>query len=355
MSPKDGQIKGWEKSIIHVDTTVLKAMEAIESSADKFGVVVDDQEKVIGTITDGDLRRALLAGKSLDSTIDKIMNPKPVTLPKGTPTAKIRQVMTEGEVSRIPLVDKDGKLDGIFAPADFKDTVGSRDNPVVLMAGGLGSRLGELTKDTPKPMLKVGKRPILEIILEDLIDHGFRNFYFSVNYKKESIKEYFQDGSKWGAKIQYLEETKKLGTAGALGLLTPPNDSPLLVMNGDILTKVDFSRMLKYHLDQKSVATMGVRNYQIQIPYGVIKTDGEKVKEFQENPIRSHFVNAGIYILNNSLLQSIPKDEYYDMTSLFESALKDKKKTCAFPLHEYWMDIGQRDDLEKARSDFSDF
>jgi NDP-sugar pyrophosphorylase family protein len=228
-----------------------------------------------------------------------------------------------------------------------------RENWVVLMAGGLGTRLAPLTDNCPKPLLKVGNKPILETIIENFISHGFKRFYLSVNYKAEMIEEYFGDGSRWGAEIRYLREDKKMGTAGALGLIPEPLTQPFLVMNGDLLTKVNFSQLLNFHQEQNAHATMCVREYDFQVPYGVVSVDKHRIKSIEEKPVHRFFVNAGIYVLDPEAVSLIPADMPYDMTSLFEQMTANEREVIAFPVREYWLDIGHRDDFERAAGDFA--
>ena len=219
------------------------------------------------------------------------------------------------------------------------------------MAGGLGSRLQPLTEDKPKPLLSVGDKPILETILESFIEQNFRRFYISVNYKADAIKKHFADGGRWNAEIRYLEEETRLGTAGALDLIPERPELPLLVMNGDLLTRVNFRDLLDYHLDQKAQATMCVREYDFQVPFGVVEIEDHHILSIDEKPVHRFFVNAGIYVLEPGLIDLIPKGEYFDMTDLFARAIEKGHETQAFPIHEYWIDVGRIDDLDRANHD----
>jgi len=220
-----------------------------------------------------------------------------------------------------------------------------------LMAGGLGSRLGELTKDTPKPLLKVGTKPILEVILENFISHGFHRFYISVNYKAEMIRDYFGDGSRWGVEIRYLHEHKRLGTAGALSLLPDNPTLPVLVMNGDLLTKVNFRQLIDFHNETNSKATMCVREFELQVPYGVVQIANHRLRAIEEKPVQRFFVNGGIYVLSPDMLQFIPEDSFYDMPTLFDEIIARGEETSVFPIREYWIDIGRADDFERANDE----
>jgi len=217
------------------------------------------------------------------------------------------------------------------------------------MVGGLGTRLGVLTSNCPKPMLLVGGKPVLELIVENLREHGFKSFVFCVNYRAEMIESHFGDGTKMGVAIRYVHESKRMGTAGALSMLPSDVTGPYLVMNGDIITKVNFTRMIEFHRGQGSSATMGVRKYDFQIPFGVVKTDKGRITQIDEKPIHSFMVSAGIYLLEQEALKYIPSGEFYDMPQLFEALMRDGESSLAFPIHEYWLDIGHETDLNRAQ------
>ncbi len=229
-----------------------------------------------------------------------------------------------------------------------------RLNPVILMAGGLGSRLKPLTDECPKPMLSIGGRPILETILMNFIEHGFHQFYIAVNYKSDVITRYFGDGQRYGVEIQYLYESERMGTVGALSLLPEIPKMPFFVMNSDLLTSVNFTQMLAFHEENKSIATMGIRKHYHQIPYGVLNLDQHRITRLIEKPIEDYFVNAGIYILSPNALDFMPKNCFYDMPDLFNSMIRENQTTCAFPLRDYWLDIGKIEDFERANQAYSD-
>jgi NDP-sugar pyrophosphorylase family protein len=253
-------------------------------------------------------------------------------------------------ISRVPIVDESGKIVGLHSIEEMFKTK-RRDNPVVIMAGGLGTRLSPLTDEIPKPLLRVGGKPILEIILTNCIQHGFSQFFISLNYRGEMIKEYFGDGSKWGVSIVYLEEKQQLGTAGALKLLPKMSDAPILVLNGDRLTNVNLAHMIDFHHANESFATMGVKQYDIEVPYGVICTENESITSIKEKPVHSFMVNAGVYVVNPETLASIPLGARYNMTDHFSSLMENERKVTAFPIHEYWLDIGKMQDFERAQVD----
>jgi NDP-sugar pyrophosphorylase family protein len=225
-------------------------------------------------------------------------------------------------------------------------------NWVLLMAGGLGSRLLPLTEVSPKPLLKVGNKPLLETILDNFIEYGFKHFFISVNYKAEMFENYFGDGSRWGIEIKYLKEKEKKGTAGALSLLPNVPSHPVLVMNGDLLTNINFTQLLDFHMQHKANATMCVRSYDFQVPYGVTEIEGNSIISLDEKPMQQFFVNAGIYVLEPSVFRLIPGNTFFDMTDLFGLMLEEKQEISAFPIREYWLDIGKIEDLEKANGEF---
>lgn len=262
--------------------------------------------------------------------------------------------MREKTIRQIPVLNENGVVVGLELMDELL-RAGERDQWVVLMAGGVGKRLSPITDTLPKPLIQIGKKPILETILENFIDYGFYNFYFAVNYKNQMIKDYFKDGSKWGVRIIYLEEDKMLGTAGALSLLPGRPEKTFLVMNGDLLTKVNFTHLFNFHRESNVIATMCVRGYDFQVPYGVVKIDDRYICSIDEKPIQRFFVNAGIYVLDPSVLDFIPKNQQFDMPQLFDALMRSEKSVAAFPIREYWLDIGRMDDLVRAQVDIMNF
>lgn len=342
----------WKEALLAESTSIVDALKAIDNRQLQIGVVIDGQGKLLGTVTDGDVRRAILAGVGLGESIGHIMNHRPVSAKQGAKRHTLLRSFRKHQVRQIPLLSKEGKVIGLEL-LDSTSRPEPKDNPVVLMAGGLGTRLRPLTDECPKPMLNIGGRPILETIINNFIDSGYREFYLSVNYRGDMIKEYFGDGQSFGANIQYLEEKQRLGTVGALSLLPEKPEKPFFVMNSDLLTRVNFGQMMDFHEMNNSVATMGVREYSYQIPYGVLKLNNHEIESIDEKPVQQHFVNGGIYILEPDVVDYIPPDQYFDMPTLFDMLVKERKQTCAFPFREYWMDIGHPDDFERANRDFS--
>ncbi|MBY0518470.1 MAG: nucleotidyltransferase family protein [Bacteriovoracaceae bacterium] len=343
------------KYVVNEKSSIFNAIKFITEQGTQFAIIVDDSMKLKGVITDGDIRIGILRSLDLQSSVTNIMNKNPKILQVGYEHGQLIKLLNKFKIKQLPIVDKDMKVVDVYLNNKETFIENERRNPVVLMAGGLGSRLGELTSNCPKPLLKVGNKPILEIILENFIEYGFKNFYFSVNYMSDQIEQYFKDGSDWGVSISYIKETVKLGTAGGLGLADFDRDEPIIIMNGDLLTKVNFSQLLDFHEKSKSDGTMCVRKYDFQVPYGVIETDGDSIQKIIEKPIHAFFVNAGIYVLNPKFLDYIKQGEYMDMPTLFDLAKTKMKNLKVFPIHEYWLDIGRLEDFEKAQVDFKVF
>lgn len=343
----------WRKVLIPPSTKILEAIKIIDEGSLQIALVVDDHNRLLGTITDGDIRRGILNNITLDSPAQRIMNPRPVFARINDAQENILALMKSKELHQIPILDENNCVAGLEILDELIQLV-KRENVAVLMVGGIGSRLRPLTDECPKPLLKVGSKPILETILDNLIEAGFHRFYFSVNFKAEMLRNYFHDGSRWGVEINYLYEDKALGTAGSLSLLPYRPSIPFLVMNGDLLTKVNFNQLLKFHQEHKAEATMCVREYTFQVPYGVAKIENHRLVDIAEKPIQQHFVSAGIYVLEPEILDFIPSGAYLDMPELFQFLLAEKKHVATFPIREYWLDIGRMDDLERAKFDFTE-
>eukprot|EP01093_Parvamoeba_rugata_P012363 TRINITY_DN359_c0_g3_i1.p3 TRINITY_DN359_c0_g3~~TRINITY_DN359_c0_g3_i1.p3 ORF type:complete len:290 (+),score=23.32 TRINITY_DN359_c0_g3_i1:2032-2901(+) len=264
----------------------------------------------------------------------------------------VLDLMKTHRIHQIPVVDENRRILTISSIDEFLEHPEPNNTWVVIMAGGLGTRLRPLTQDTPKPMLPIGGRPLLESIIRNFIAQGYRKFFLSVNYKADVVEKHFADGSEFGADIRYLHEKKRLGTAGALSLLPERPDNPVIVMNGDLLTTVNFDHLLQFHNEHGAEATICGREYQQQVPYGVLKTEESYLTGIIEKPFTKYLVNSGIYVVSPNSLNLVPKNSFFDMPQLFELLLEKKKKTAVFPIHEYWLDIGQFNDLEKAQNEF---
>ena len=344
--------KEWRTTLVPDTLSIREAIRAIDESALQIALIVAADQRLVGTVTDGDVRRGLLRGTSLDAPVTEIMNHEPVSCPVSLGREAALTVMRGSDVKQVPLIDPMGRVVGLELLGDvIKRT--ERDNWVVLMAGGLGQRLRPLTEDCPKPMLPVGGQPILEIILKNFARQGFHRFFLSVNYKADMVRRHFGDGARWGVTINYLEEREKLGTAGALGLLPEMPKKPIIVMNGDLLTAVNFGSMLEFHVEQQAAATMAVREHTVEVPFGVIDLADNYLAGLTEKPRYSWFINAGVYVVEPCVLPLIERGQTLDMPVLFERALARNDKIAAFPIREYWRDIGRLEDLERASADYS--
>jgi dTDP-glucose pyrophosphorylase len=344
-------MSNWRDALVSSSTSLRQTIEAITEGSLQIALVVDSEGKLLGTVTDGDIRKAILAGKDLDITAGEAMRSQPITSASKTPRAAILKLMREKRIHQMPLLDDQGRVVDVLTVDDMIGAA-QKPNAIVIMAGGLGTRLHPLTEETPKPMLKVGGKPILETIIQSFIDQGFTNFFVSVNYKANIISEYFGDGSRIGAKINYLHEKSRLGTAGGLSLLPRDIHAPIIVMNGDLLTRISVDALLDFHERESAVATMVVREDHYQVPYGVVEVDGTQIVGVEEKPIQRHLVNAGIYVISQDGLYNIPGDTFYDMPTHFAKLAANGHRTAAFPLHEYWVDIGRLDELERAQREW---
>ncbi len=335
--------------------TLRDAMNIMTKFRIGIALVVGPDYKLLGVVTDIDIRRALLRGVEIMSPVTKAMNRKPLTLPVDSSREEISAAFRAHSKSHLPLVDTHGLLKGLAALIDFATIPTRYPNRVVVMAGGAGKRLGSLTENTPKPMLRLAGKPILEHVLEQMVTAGFSRFYFTVNYLAEQIEGHFGDGARWGAEIEYVREKSPLGTAGALGLMKRPGTEPLLVLNGDILTKVDFVSLLDFHRAEKGLATLCVKHHEIQVPYGVVEQTRRRLTRFVEKPTQRFLVNAGIYVLDPSALICLPKRRACDMPEFLDRIRVCKRGGVAcFPIQEYWLDIGDPQEFRRAEKEIGD-
>jgi dTDP-glucose pyrophosphorylase len=352
LDEKGEALKFWADICVGPESDIREVISRIDNGSAQLALVVDGQRRLLGTVTDGDVRRGILRGVTLDESVSTIMNGNPTTAGPNSDRTTILALMKQKLLRQIPIIDREGCLLGLETLDELLSPT-PRENIVVLMAGGEGTRLRPLTDDCPKPMLRVGERPILETILSSFIEYGFRHFYFSVNYRAEVIVDHFGDGDRWGVRIDYLRETERMGTAGALSLLPQRASAPLVVMNGDLLTKVNLDHLLDFHVTQGAKATMCVRKFDFQVPYGVLKLDHYRIAEIEEKPVQRFFVNAGIYVLEPEVLDLLPQNQGFDMPALFDRLIADGLSTVAFPLREYWLDIGRHADFDKAQGDYA--
>jgi len=342
----------WMRTLIPQGTSIRDSLEIISKSRLQIGLVVNSQRHLLGVVTDGDIRRGLLKNIDLEAPIDSIMSTRFTSARKQDDRETVLGIMRSKVLQHLPILDNHGAVVGLTVLFDLVSPV-KKDNWVVLMAGGLGTRLRPLTEQCPKPLLRVGDRPVLETILLGFRDYGFRKFFLSVNYKADMIEQYFGDGSNFNVEIQYIREDKRMGTAGCLSMLPEQPDKPFFVMNGDLLTRINFEQMLSFHEKNQSIASMGIREYDIEIPFGVVEVDHHQITSLQEKPVHKFFVNAGVYTLSPEVLKYVPANGYLDMPVLFERLLKDGQLTTAFPIHEYWLDIGRIGDYHRANGEFS--
>lgn len=334
-------------------STIKEALTIIDNGAMQIALVVDNSDKLLGTLTDGDIRRGILKGLDLDSSIESIIFKSPTVAKMSNTKEEILKIALLKKLHQIPIVNENNEIIGIQEIEQLIKPK-NKSNKVILMVGGLGTRLRPLTENTPKPMLKVGDKPILQTIVEKFAEYGYTNIIMCVNYKSHIIQDYFGDGSSFGVNIEYILENDRMGTAGALSLLQNKPLEPFFVMNGDLLTNVNFEHLQDYHLANNSLATMCVREYDFQIPYGVVNVQESEIISIEEKPIQKFFVSAGIYMLSPEVLEFIPKDKFYDMPTLFNELINSKKNIISFPLREYWLDIGRIDEYKKANEEYNE-
>jgi len=342
------------KYLVGKDSIIRDVMAQADIGRRGIVLVVDEDRCLVSTVTDGDLRRAVLANIDLDSPVSVLLEKKPrvkpITAPHDSDPATMMNILLENKILHLPLVDDGYRVVSIVRLDEFVDPP-PLPLQAVIMAGGRGTRLQPLTDNLPKPMLPVGDQPLMEITVKQLKDAGIRQVDVAVHHMPEKITEHFGDGKAYGVDINYVTEDQPLGTAGALGLMDHPGDT-MLVINGDILTQVDYRAMLQFHNENQAELTVAILQYDLQVPYGVIETEGSLVRGLSEKPTFPFFVNGGIYLLEPSAHASIPKEKRSDMTDLIHRLVADGRKVAAFPVREYWLDIGQTSDYQKAQEDF---
>jgi len=340
----------WRKALLPANATLHQAISCLDESTFQIAIVIDEDGRLLGTLTDGDIRRGLLRGLQMSSTVDSIIQREPLVVPPKLGRDIVLQLMQANKVHQLPVVDNNRCVvglhlwDELFAPS-------KRPNVMVIMAGGRGTRLGEHTENCPKPLLPIGGKPMLEHIIERAKAEGFEQFVLAIHYLGQMIEDHFGDGKKLNVKIEYLRENAPLGTAGALGLLQTRPTNSFLVTNGDVLTDIRYGEMLDFHIRHNAFATMAVRLHEWQHPFGVVKTSGVNIIGFEEKPVARSHINAGIYVLEPSVLDSIGVNEHCDMPTLFMRVQKKQASTIVYPMHEPWLDVGRPADLEKARNE----
>src|SRR6185312_15077220 len=344
-------MKSWRKAIVGTDATVSQAIAAIESGSIQVALVLDGSGRLVGVVTDGDIRRGLLRGMQLSGLATEVMNRSAVSAPATLSREERLHLMRQKSIKQLPLLDGSGQLIGLDTLDDLLEAP-HYPNPVLIMAGGLGERLGTLTRDRPKPMLDVGGRPLLETIIRNVVQQGFRNIFISVNYRAEMIVEHFGDGAALGASIQYLREAERLGTAGALGLLPQPAELPVVVTNGDILTTINYGALLDFHNGTSAQATMAVREHKVHVPYGVVTASDGYLETIREKPTESWYVSAGIYVVGPTVFNHVERGVHIDMPTVLERVVANNGRVAIYPIRECWLDIGRMEDFEQAHAEF---
>jgi dTDP-glucose pyrophosphorylase len=346
----------WKDILVNEDEDLSSAIHILNKGGVRIVVVVNDTGHLLGTITDGDVRRALLRNFDLTTSVTKVMNKNPVTMDRSEDNDHFFTLMKMKDLVAIPVINENGKVVDVKILSHLLSGV-KHENPVFLLAGGFGKRLSPLTDHTPKPLLQIGQKPILETILLQFIDGGFHNFYISTHYKADLVMKHFGNGDKWGVKIQYVHEEEPLGTAGSLSLLSGLIGKchlPVIIMNGDILTKVNFSDIINFHNSHDGKATVCSCEYTFQLPYANLHVDNGLLVDIKEKPNKNFIINAGIYVLEPDLLDYIKHNSYLDMPNLIESRIKSGDKVNVFPLHEYWIDIGDMETYRDAYLAYSE-
>ncbi|MEY4591818.1 MAG: hypothetical protein RIR18_713 [Pseudomonadota bacterium] len=339
----------WQRAVLQPSATLHDAIHGLNEVAIKIVLVCDQAGMLLGTISDGDIRRGLLRGLTLSSPIMEVMRADPLVVPEGMSRKLVFQLMAANKVQQIPVVDALGHPVGLHLWDELTTPV-ERPNLMIIMAGGMGARLRPFTESCPKPMLSVAGRPMLEHIIERASREGFRHFVLAVHYLAHIIEDHFGDGTRFGVQIDYLREQSPLGTAGALSLLAPFPDLPFVVTNGDVMTDIRYGELLDFHQRQGAMATMAVRLHEWQHPFGVVQMEGVDIVGFEEKPIARTHINAGVYALSPAALESLRKEERCDMPGLFERVQGQSGRTIAYPMHEPWLDVGRPDDLLRANN-----
>ena len=337
----------WRKALLAVDATLQQAIISLDGSALQIVMVVDSRDLLIGTLTDGDIRRGLLRGLDMQSPVDSIIHREPLVVPPQMERELVLQLMQANKVRQLPVVDGQRRVVGLHVWDELLMPE-LRPNTMVIMAGGKGMRLRPYTEQCPKPMLPVGGKPMLEHIIERARSEGFQRFVLAVHYLGHMIEDYFGDGSRWQVHIEYLREESPLGTAGALGLLGARPAEPLIVTNGDVLTDIHYGELLDFHNHHGAAATMAVRLHEWQHPFGVVRTSGVDIVGFEEKPVIKSHINAGVYALDPSVLDHMSKGEHCDMPTLFAKLQDRGLRTVVYPMHEPWLDVGRVDDYTAA-------
>jgi dTDP-glucose pyrophosphorylase len=339
----------WRRATSPIHVTIKEVVNILDKVALRIVLVTDESDFLIGTISDGDVRRGLLKGLSLDSPIESIVKRNPIVVSSELSREKVLQIMTINKIQQVPLINERKEVVGLYSWNEL-NTPTIHSNLFVIMAGGKGTRLHPQTINSPKPLLTLRGKPILEHIIDRAKNHGFNNFVIAIHYLGHMIQDHFGEGDKFGVKIRYLNESTPLGTAGALSLLDPKPNSTFIVTNGDVVTDINYAEILNFHQQNNASATMAVKGYEWQNPFGVVQTEGLEITGFEEKPITRSYVNAGVYVLEPSSLSFLKKSETCDMPTLLKRLKEKSNSLIAYPIHEPWLDIGRPEDLKKGLS-----
>jgi dTDP-glucose pyrophosphorylase len=341
---------GWKKSVLSSEVRLRDAIANMNDTTAQIVLIASSNGTLLGTLTDGDIRRGLLRGYNLDSSVLGLANQAPIVVHPGLGHEAVLKLMQANHLHQLPVVDSERKIVGLHL-LDELMAPDERPNLVVIMAGGMGVRLRPHTEACPKPLLPVGGKPMLEHIINRARDDGFARFVLAVHYLGHMIEDYFEDGSRFGVEIDYLREEKPLGTAGAIGLLKKVPTEPFIVSNGDVLTDIRYGELLDFHCHNTALATMAVRQHEWQHPFGVVRTQGVDIVGFEEKPITLTHINAGVYVLDPEALKHLEPKVHCDMPTLFERMKEANKRTIVYPMHEPWLDVGREEDLQRARKE----
>ena len=338
----------WKETILTTNATIKDVFKNLNKSGLRITLIVNNKEEFQGTISDGDIRRALIDGAEQNYSIQKIINKNSLIVSPEIKHKIVLELMVKNKIQQIPVINENKKIIGLYL---WDDVVSPRKipNTMVIMAGGKGTRLGKYTKNCPKPLLPVNGKPMLEGIIERAKLQGFESFLISINYLGQMIKDYFSNGEKWNVKIDYIEEEQPLGTGGALRLISPKPHLPFVLSNCDIMTDFHYGDLLDFHYNHKAEATMAVHNHEWENPYGVVRTKGVDIIGFEEKPVVRSHINAGVYVLEPSVIHVIKKNEKLDMPNVFERLKEKKLRTIVYPIHEPWADIGLPEDYLKVK------
>lgn len=338
--------------LVGPDTSIGHTIRVMDAGAMEIALVVDAEGRLAGTVTDGDVRRGLLRGITLETPVAAVMHRNPLTAPPGMPREEMLRLLQARDLRHMPIVDEAGTLVGLELLADLIGRPEGRDNPVLILAGGLGTRLRPLTEDTPKPLLPVGPRSLLETLIEQVASYGFRDFYLAVGYRAEQVERHLGDGSHLQVRIRYLRESEPLGTAGPIRLLSDELSRPFLVVNGDLLTKANFGHLMAFHAAEKHDVTLGVTPYTHRVPFGVVEVSKGTVVALEEKPEQTWLVSAGMYVLEPGVAALVPPQGRFDMPALIRAVLAGGGRAGAFPVHEYWLDVGAPEEYQRAHADY---